>query len=121
MNKLLLVLSAIAFVAILAIMFLTSPSEIGPLGIMIFFVLVYVLFVGLAVTCCRLFLLFRKKLDKSKGGNIKKKSYYYGIVLALAPVLLLVCGSFAGIRLQEILLVCALEVVLCFLVSRNIL
>lgn len=121
MDKLLLVLSGIAFIFIAAMMFLTSPSEIGPLGIMCFFVLTYVLFVGLAVFCCRLFFSLRAKLDKSKRGSVHKKSYYYGIVLAFAPVLLLVCGSFAGIRLLEVVLVAALEIVLCFLVSRNVL
>lgn len=64
--------------------------------------------------------MLRAKLDKTKAGNIKKKSYYYGLVIALAPILLLVCGSFGGISILEIGLVLALEIVLCFLVSRNI-
>jgi len=53
-------------------------------------------------------------------GNIKKKSYYYGLVIALAPILLLVSASFGGISILEIGLVLGLEILLCFLVSRNI-
>jgi hypothetical protein len=102
-------------------MFFTLPSEVGPLGILVFFILAYVLFVGLAVFGCRLFFTLRAKLDKTKRGNIQKKSYYYGVTIALAPVILLVCGSFGGVTLLEIGLVLALEIVMCFLVSRNIL
>ncbi len=120
MDKLLLILSAISFAFLVAMMFMFSPSDVGPFGVLVFFTMCYVLFLGLAVLGCRLFFMLRAKLDKTKAGNIKKKSYYYGLVIALAPILLLVCGSFGGISILEIGLVLALEIVLCFLVSRNI-
>jgi len=41
-------------------------------------------------------------------------------VIALAPILLLVSASFGGISILEIGLVLGLEILLCFLVSRNI-
>ena len=119
MNKLLLLWSLISFACMLAMMFFISPSEIGPLGILIFFGLLYFVFVGLAVSCCRLFFSVRGKINKAKAGNESKKAYYYGLILALAPVVLLVCGSFGGVTWVELVLVAALEIVLCFLVSRN--
>lgn len=121
MDKFLLLFSAIALICMLAMMFFVSPSEIGPLGILTFFAMLYFVFVGLAVFGCRLFFTLRAKLDKTKRGNVQKKSYYYGVTIALAPVILLVCGSFGGVTLLEIGLVLALEIVMCFLVSRNIL
>ncbi len=121
MDKILLLFGALSLVCMLAMMFFVSPGEIGPLGILIFFGMLYFVFVGLAVFGCRLFFSLRGKLNKSKAGNIRKKSYYYGVVLALAPVILLVCGSFGGVSILEIGLVLALEIVMCFLVSRNIL
>ena len=120
MDKLLLIFSAISFVFLVAMMFLFSPSDVGPLGVLVFFTMCYVLFLGLAVLCCRLFFILRAKLDKTKSGNTRKKSYYYGLVIALAPILLLVSGSFGGVSFLEIGLVLMLEVLLCFLVSRNI-
>ena len=120
MDRLLLVLSAAAFVILLTMMLMFSPSEVGPFGVLVFFTMCYVLFLGLAVLCCRLFFTLRVRLDKTKDGNIKKKSYYYGLVIALAPVLLLVIGSFGGVTYLEIGLVVMLEALLCFLVSRNI-
>ena len=120
MDKLLLIFSAISVVFLVAMMFLFSPSDVGPLGVLVFFTMCYVLFLGLAVLGCRLFFTLRSKLDKTKMGNIKKKSYYYGLVIALAPILLLVSASFGGISILEIGLVLGLEILLCFLVSRNI-
>ena len=121
MDKLLLILSIVAFFFLAAMMFLTSPSEIGPLGVLVFFTLVYVLFLGLAVMGCRLFFALRAKFQRAKAGNTKRKSYYYGLVIALAPLLLLLCGSFGGIRLIEVGLVIGVEIFLCFLVSLNVL
>ena len=120
MDKLLLVFSAISFVFLVTMMFLFSPSDVGPLGVLVFFTMCYVLFLGLAVLGCRLFFTLRAKIDKTKAGNVRKKSYYYGLVIALAPILLLVGGSFGGISILEIGLVLGLEILLCFLVSRNI-
>ena len=37
MDKLLLIFSAISFVFLVAMMFLFSPSDVGPLGVLVFF------------------------------------------------------------------------------------
>ena len=114
MDKALIILSLLSFLLIVTIMFSFSPSEIGLIGVLGFFFLSYVLFLGLAVLCCRLFFTLRAKVDK-------KKSYYYGLVIALAPLLLMVCRSFGSLSFMEVGLVLGLEILLCFLVSRDIL
>ena len=121
MDKAIIILSLIAFLLIVTMMFTISPSDAGVVGVLGFFILCYVLFLGLAVFGCRLFFTLRAKIDKKKSGNIKKKSYYYGLVIALAPILMLVGRSFGNITILEIGLVLVVETLLCFLVSRNIL
>lgn len=121
MDKLLLILSIVAFLFLVAMMLFTTPSGVGPVGILVFFTILYVLFLGLAVIFCRLFFSIRAKLNKAHAGNIKKKSYYYGLALALAPEMLVACGSMGGVSIFEVILVVLLEVVICFLVSRNVL
>ncbi|MBR0134392.1 hypothetical protein IJM16_03965 [Candidatus Saccharibacteria bacterium] len=121
MDKALILLSLLSFLLIITMMFSFSPSDVGVIGVFAFFILCYVLFLGLAVFGCRLFFVLRAKLDKKKGGNLKKKSYYYGSVIALAPILILVGRSFGNISILEIGLVLVVEAMLCFLVSRNIL
>ncbi len=121
MDKALILLSLLSFLLIITMMFSFSPSDVGVIGVFAFFILCYVLFLGLAVFGCRLFFILRAKLDKKKSGIFKKKSYYYGSVIALAPILILVGRSFGNISILEIGLVLVVEAMLCFLVSRNIL
>ena len=121
MNKLLLIVSACAAMILLAMMFLTSPSTVGPAGVLVFFTTSYLFFLGLATIGCRLFFMFRGAINKAKKStNLDKKSLRYGVVVALAPVILLLIGTFGGISIMEIALTCALEVLLCFLTSRNV-
>lgn len=121
MNKLLLIISACAAMIILAMMFLTSPSSVGPVGVLVFFTTTYAFFLGLAAFVCRLFFLLRGKLNKAKEvTNLDKKSFRYGMVLALAPVILMLIGSFGGISIGEVVLTVLLEILLCFLTSRNV-
>ena len=121
MNKLLLIVSACAAVVLLAIMFFTSPSSVGPAGVLVFFTTSYLFFLGLAVLCCRLFFILRGKLNKAKkSASLDKKSLRYGAVLALAPVILMLIGSFGGISVTEVALTLVLEILLCFLTSRNV-
>ena len=120
MYKLLLIASAISFVILMTMMFLTSPSEVGPVGVLVFFTMSYLFFLGLAVLCCRLFFWLRYKLNKAKAGNIEKKSLRYGLVIAIAPVTLILAWSFGGITIAEVALILGLEILLCFLTSRNV-
>ena len=120
MDKLLLVVSVFAFIVLLMMMFLTSPSKVGPVGVLVFFTISYLFFLGLAVLCCRLFFWLRSKLNKAKAGNIEKKSLRYGLVIAIAPVTLILAWSFGGITIAEVALILGLEILLCFLTSRNV-
>lgn len=121
MDKLLLIVAITAFFFMTAMMFFTSPSGVGALGVLVFFTLVYIFCLGLAVFGCRLFFVLKAKINRASAGNIKKKSYYYGPVIALAPLFLLVGQSFGGLLFYEVAAIAALEVLLCFLVSRNVL
>ncbi len=121
MDKLLLIASVVAFFFLLTMMFLTSPGGVGASGVLVFFTLVYVLCLGLAVFGCRLFFILKARLNKATAGNIKKKSYYYGPIIALAPLFLLIGQSFGGLLIYEVVAIVALEILFCFLVSHNVL
>ena len=121
MNKLLLIISTLAAVVLVAMLFLTSPSSVGPVGVLVFFTTSYLFFLGLAALVCKLFFIILGKLNRAKATtNLDKKSLRYGLVVALAPVALMLVGSFGGISIGEIFIVAFLEILLCFLTSRNV-
>lgn len=120
-DKILLIAVTLAGILLAGMLLFTSPSGVGPLGLLLFLMLCYVVFLGLAVLICRLFFKFRAFLDKSRAHNIVKKSYYYGAAVAVAPLILLVSQSFGGITILEVVLVGIFEFVLCFLIAHDIL
>ena len=93
MNKLLLMISVLAAVVLAAMLFLTSPSSVGPVGVLVFFTMIFIALFGLMVELVKVFQKILK--DKNgKGGEISEnKTYMYATVLAFGPIILLVTRS----------------------------
>ena len=119
LSKLLFIASVVSVIFLFAMMAFTTPSGVGPLGVLVFFTLFYIACLGATVALCYLFFYLKNKLSKTRITAVSKKSYYYGSVLAFAPVLLLAMRSFGQIGFLEISLVAAAMIVACFLVSKR--
>ncbi|MBR5939516.1 hypothetical protein IKZ77_03135 [Candidatus Saccharibacteria bacterium] len=109
-------ITGISGLAALIIMLLfTSPTEIGPFGVLLFFTTIYVVFFCLIYF---LLLTFKKiALKKSTAGN---KDYLYSAVLAFAPIMLLMARSFGAVNLWTIGLVALFVALAEFLVYKRI-
>ena len=91
-NRLILILSLVVLSIILAILFLTSPANIGPLGILFFFILVYFLSFGVVT----FFMKFFVKIFFARRVMIKKDYINAGII-AILPITILVLIA-SGVR-----------------------
>ena len=125
LGKILLVVSILSGVSLLVLLSCTTPTSVGPLGILAFFVFVYLVCVGLVTGL--IFLIpkvisispnHKKHLTRTKQISIKK-SYYLGSVLALAPVLILAVQSFGGIGFLEFTLIIIFISLGCVLVVKH--
>lgn len=118
-------IGTVALIAAFLFLQLTTPQSVGPLGVLAFFILVY-------ITCaCAVFVLLetafvalKKYLPPGKlllniENTPKVKIYYYSSVLALAPVILLGMQSIGSVRLVDIGLLTAFEALACFYISRR--
>ena len=118
-SKIYLVLSLIALCGIIAIVNLFTPTDIGPLGILGFFVLVYIMSVGMV----NLFLygvyrliymlksnIFQSKERKTNNHNIL---YFlkYSLVISFTPLVLIARQSSGGINLLDIFLLLIIEII----------
>ena len=110
LNGLILLFSLIASAITLIILFLTTPTEVGPFGAFILFLMIYIVMFG-AMTF--IVSLFSKIVGKRKG--MSKKEYRYAAVLALGPVLLLVIRATGSFNIVISLLISAIIVSLCCL------
>ena len=125
LGKTLSIVSLISAVLLVVLLTLTTPSEVGPFGVLAFFVLAYLISLGVIAGLLRGSSMSLSKLTKSfvMAHPITpmplKRCYYLSTVLAMAPVLLLAIQSFGGVGFLELGLVLAFEVIGCFLIVKQ--
>ena len=119
--KMRVIVTIVALLFLFAMMSTTTPSGVGPLGVLVFFTLCYIVSFGVLSALCRLFFVFRGRVNKLKRGGEEKKSLYYGAVLAFAPVVLLGMQAFGGVEVVELIALAMAMVIACFLVAKKIL
>jgi hypothetical protein len=103
----------------------TTPATIGPLGILLVFILLYVSVLGVLT-----FLLFgcgkvAKKILATL--NIRMtieplslgRSYYYSSVLALTPVLFIGMQSVGEVSIYDVFLVSLFAVIACIYIAKR--
>ena len=108
-----LVLVSITFAAVLlAMMNFMTPTEAGPLGVLVFFTTLYVVFFGLAATIVGILFKIRGKT------RLGQKGYAYAGFLALAPIILLVMRPFIGFSFLALAVAGIFEFLGCFLIAK---
>jgi hypothetical protein len=108
-----------AFVILSALLQSTSPSTIHPLGILLVFVLLYVLALGLLT-----FFMFgvahlAGSLRHAPFEMSLRQVYYYASVLALAPVMVIGMRSIGRAGLYDVTLVVIFEIIACFYIAKR--
>lgn len=118
-NRFFVILSLASLILLLAMMNFTTPADIGPLGVLVFFTLVYAICLGLMVLLCRGYFSTLSKMKKRPIEGINKKSFYYGSVLAFAPILMIFMRSFGGLNFLEVFLIVLFVIISCFYISKK--
>ena len=121
-----LTISLIAATMLLVVLLqTTTPATIGPLGILLVFVLMYV-----SVLCVLTFLLFtasRVIAKISSSITVKRpwqqltivRSYYFASVIALAPVMLIAMQSVGEVSFYEVVLIVVFVAISCIYISKR--
>ncbi len=92
--------SIVGLAALFAMLIFTSPTDIGPLGVLLFFTTVYVV---VFCICSALLQTFKKMAFKNS--HPKNKDYLYSAILAFGPIMLLMARSFGVISIWTIFLI----------------
>jgi len=106
------VMSLIAAVILLVMLYFTTPAGIGPLGVLVFFTTFYVLIFGVSVGIVKLF-------TKLSGNRSSKRTYVYAAIIAFGPIMLLLAQSLGSMSPAMILLVLGFVLLACFWVSKK--
>jgi hypothetical protein len=124
-SRILAILSFLSVVGLAILLTLTTPNQVGPVGVLVFFALIYIISLGIFVGLVYLFssastFLFKKSISTRPVKRLStKKLYYVSSILAFAPVLLLAIQSFGGIGFLELALVLLFETIGVFLILKR--
>lgn len=122
-----IILSVIVATTVLVVLlFGTEPATIGPVGMLIIFILMYISALGVVT-----FLLYGGSRILSKIASsftVKKpmnamsfrRAYYFSSVLALAPVMIIGLQSVGGVGVYELLLIGLFELIACIYIAKRV-
>ena len=122
----LLAISCVTAMVLLSILLqTTAPATIGPLGILIVFILMYVSVLG--VLTFLLFGISRMVAKLSGSVGLKRpvetltlnRSYYFASVIALAPVMFIGMQSVGDVGFYDVSLVVLFVVIACVYIAKR--
>jgi len=108
-------MSLLAGVILAAMLFFTSPADVGPLGIFVFFLMTYVVVVGITTKITQLFVRFVYKKKE-----MTWKEYADAGVLAFWPVMVLVFISMGTTNMVLSLIGATITVALILFVIKKV-
>lgn len=107
---------SIAGLAVLLLMLeFTSPTGIGPLGVLLFFTTIYTVTFGIVTLLMRSFMRLAFKKE-----NFRGKDYLYSAVFAFGPIMFLMARSFGAINLWTTGLIIIFVILAEFLVAKRV-
>ena len=110
-NRVMLLVSLALTIVLLVMMNFTTPMEVGPLGVLLFFTTIYIIVFGLVSALVQLVY----RINKRKMG---RKGRFYAAVIAFAPIMLLLVRSFDSLSVLTAGLVLVFVGLMCFLVKK---
>ncbi len=112
-KRLILMLSLLAAVILLTMLNFTTPADIGPFGVLVFFTTFYVLMLGIATAIVRL---VARILGKEPG----RKEQLYAATIAFGPIMLMLAKSLGSISLLTVGSTVVFVLLACFLISKRL-
>ena len=102
-------------VALVLLLTTTSPTEIGPFGVLLFFTTLYISIFGLFSLVLQLFntLAFRRSI-------MRGKDYLYTAVLAFGPIMVMMAHSFGAANVWTLILIGVFLFLAEFLVAKRV-
>lgn len=113
-SYIILFISIIGLAALTLMLNLTSPTEIGPLGVLLFFTTSYI------VVFCITFLIYKSFLRLAfKQSKVERKDYFYTAIFAFGPIILLMARSFNTVNIWTVCLTILFVILAEFLVAKK--
>ena len=114
-NRTMLYVSILGLAALILILLFTSPMEIGPIGVLLFFTTLYISIFGIFSLALQIF--YRLAFKKETFTN---KDYLYSAVISFGPIMLLMARSFGAVNIWTVSLIIIFLTLVEFLVAKRV-
>ena len=114
-KRVVMIVSIVGLAALIAILTLTTPTDTGPLGVLLFFTTLYISVFGISSLIMQAFYRLAFKRD-----NFRNKDYLYAAVFSFGPIMLLMARSFGAISIWTVALIVFFIFLAEFLVAKRI-
>lgn len=126
-SKIIFAVSIISGAGILWILNFTTPSSVGPLGVLGLFILAYIVFAQIIVFLLygssRIFSLVKTTFTKESVSPKKERNfmfyYKYSLALAMAPLVIIAQQSVGSVGVFELILILIIEIIACVYISKR--
>ncbi len=113
-NRLMIVLSFVSVIIILAMINLTTPTSVGPLGVLVFFTMIYIAIYGIVNLIVAAFM----KANGKKGNG--RKNRYYAAMISFGPIMLLLIQSFGSLGIVTVAMTIVFVILGCFIINKRL-
>ena len=117
-NRIITVISIISLAALIFMLTFTSPTAIGPFGVLVFFTTLYIVIFSATSLVLRVF--YRLAYAKHDKVTMRNKDYLYAAVMSFGPIMVLMARSFGAINFSTIGLIVLFLALAEFLVYKRI-
>jgi hypothetical protein len=105
----------IGLAGLILVLNLTSPTEVGPFGVLLFFTTLFIVIFGIVSFLMSVFCRMASKKKELTG-----KDYLYATVITFGPIMLLMARSFGAISIWTIGLIAIFLFLVGFLVYKKV-
>ncbi|MBR3256811.1 hypothetical protein IKG02_00765 [Candidatus Saccharibacteria bacterium] len=118
-GRIMLLFSIVSCIGILAMLNFTTPTGVGVIGVLVFFTMIFIILFTLMYYVIKIFqrILKDKKSVRSYSEN---KTCAYALVLAFAPLMLLIANPSSSVNIVTIGLLIVFVLVGCFFVHKRL-
>ena len=125
-SKIIFSLSTLSGVGLFLMLTQTSPNKVGPLGILILFMMVYLVFLGVisfflygSYRVFSIAVVYFRKGQPVVQKEVKTPGFFLKYSAAFAPISLIAKQSTGGVGIFEILLLTIIEIIAIIYISKR--
>lgn len=113
-NRIIKVAGILGVLVLVGMLTLTSPTDIGPLGVLVFFTTLYITIFSVFSVALEIFNRLAYKREE-----MKRKDYLSAAVMAFGPIMIMMARSFGAINLWTLSLIVIFLILAEFLVYKK--